>query len=210
MELDKVLFWNVDTQVDFIEPTGKLYAPGAEEIRPILGKITSYAKDNRIKVVNTADHHKITSEELSSHPDYIDSFPQHCMAGSKGAAFVEETNPDNPLILEWDKEYVLHEDFFDAGKHRNILIRKDSFDVFEGNPNTENFLSLINPERIFVYGVTTNVCVDYAVVGLAERGYEVFVIEDGIKELPNIPLPFDKWTELGVKMIKFEDIVNYL
>ena len=28
------IFWDVDTQVDFMLPTGKLYVPGAEQIVP--------------------------------------------------------------------------------------------------------------------------------------------------------------------------------
>ena len=33
-----ILFWNVDTQIDFIEPTGKLYVKGAEKLKPVLKK----------------------------------------------------------------------------------------------------------------------------------------------------------------------------
>jgi nicotinamidase/pyrazinamidase len=31
-----ILFWNVDTQIDFMSTSGKLYAMGAEQIKPIL------------------------------------------------------------------------------------------------------------------------------------------------------------------------------
>jgi len=86
---------------------------------------------------------------------------------------------------------------------------KDVFDVFEGNPNTKNLVKHLAPQKVFVYGVTTNVCVDCAVCGLAEMGIQVYVIENAIKELPNIPLPFEKWDRLGVKRINFADIERH-
>jgi nicotinamidase/pyrazinamidase len=52
-----------------------------------------------------------------------------------------------------------------------------------------------------VYGVTTNVCVDAAVKGLVKKVNKVYVVKDAIKELPNIPLPFDAWKKKGVEMI---------
>ena len=74
-------------------------------------------------------------------------------------------------------------------------------DVFKGNPFTENILKIIAPKTVIVYGVTTNVCVNDAVLGLVNRVKRVIVVEDAIKELPNIPLPFEKWIELGVELL---------
>lgn len=205
-----ILFWNVDTQIDFMSKNGKLYAQNAEEIQPTLAAITKLAEFNNIQVINTADYHYSNSAELSSDPDFINTFPEHCMANSLGAEYISETKPDvnSPEIL-WNKIYNETE-LSEATQHRNIIIRKDAFDVFEGNPNTYNLLKQINPTTVFVYGVTTNVCVDCAAVGLAKRGLKVYVIEDAIKELPNIPLPFDKWDELGITRISYDKVVEYL
>ncbi|NOU61039.1 cysteine hydrolase family protein [Marinifilum caeruleilacunae] len=205
-----ILFWNVDTQIDFMSPDGKLYAPGAEEIQPTLEAITKLADFNNIQVINTADYHYSNSAELSANPDFVNTFPEHCMANSIGAEYINETRPKEicPEIL-WNKIYNETE-LSEAAKSRNIIIRKDAFDVFEGNPNTYSLLKQINPTTVFVYGVTTNVCVDCAAVGLAERGLKVYVIEDAIKELPNIPLPFDKWDDLGITRITYEKVIEYL
>ncbi len=93
---------------------------------------------------------------------------------------------------------------------RNIIIRKDVFDVFGNNSNAENIVKVLSPKKIFVYGVATNVCVNAAVMGLAKRGYNVFVVQDGIKELPKIPLPFDSWKSQGVTFIKLQELEKYL
>lgn len=205
-----ILFWNVDTQVDFIEPSGKLYVQGAEKLKPVLQQITQFAAENKIRVINTCDFHLINSNELSLNPDYIHSFPDHCMAGTSGAEFINETKPQLPAIVDWMTQLAILPQLANANQYRNIVIRKDAFDVFEGNPYTTKILNLLNPDRIFVYGVSTNVCVDKAVCGLAQLGYEVYVFEDAIKELPEIPLPFERWRDLGVKMIKFSEVKKYL
>jgi nicotinamidase/pyrazinamidase len=124
------------------------------------------------------------------------------MANTPGAEYVAETQPEDAVEFDWDKDY----DAFDAVESaRNIVIRKDAFDVFAGNPYTDNILQMISPETVVVYGVTTNVCVNDAVVGLSKRVKRVIVLQDAIKELPNIPLPFDEWEKLGVEMMTFED-----
>ena len=205
--INGLLFWNVDTQIDFMEPYGKLYAPDAEKIKPVLKKITEFAETYEIQVVNTADFHYSDSAELSQNPDFVETFPEHCMANTKGADYIEETAPTDPLIFDWNKEYPSLDE---VKMSRNIVIRKDAFDVFKGNPYTEKILNILSPSLVIVYGVTTNVCVNDAVTGLSTRVGKVFVIEDAIKELPNIPLPFDNWEKLGVQMIRSTELENLL
>ena len=45
------LFWDVDTQFDFMYPDGKLYVPGAETIIPNLQCLTSFAAQHQIPIV---------------------------------------------------------------------------------------------------------------------------------------------------------------
>jgi len=209
MYAKKLLFWNVDTQVDFMDKEGKLYVSDAEKILPLLKVLTTYAKANHIQVVNTADHHFPDAQELSDNPDFITTFPPHCMTNSAGAEYVSETQPEEPAIIHWNRFYSDRE-IQNIALVRNIVVLKDVFDVFKGNQNTQSLVDMLAPQKVFVYGVTTNVCVDCAVCGLAKQNLQVFVIEDAIKELPNIPLPFEKWDALGVKRIQFSEIDNYL
>jgi len=61
-----------------------------------------------------------------------------------------------------------------------------------------------------VYGVATNVCVNYAVVGLKERGIDVYAVVDAIKELPGLPLKevLNSWENSGVNLIITEEVAN--
>jgi nicotinamidase/pyrazinamidase len=132
------------------------------------------------------------------------------MAETPGAEYVSETKPENPVVVNWNAEQNLDDLIEKIKNSREVVIRKDAFDVFAGNPYTDNILQNLNAETVVVYGVTTNVCVNDAVVGLSKRGKNVLVVSDAIKELPNLPLPFEKWSKLGVKLITFNDLTNLL
>lgn len=206
MDRKSVLFWNVDTQNDFVEPWGALYVKGAHKLKPKWEEITKVARRLKIRVVSTADYHFVHSSEINEKPDNITTFAPHCLAGTRGAEYVKETNPENPLVFNWDTAYNSMPLTVDVPQYRNFVIRKDAFDVFEGNPVTIPLLEELHPEVVVVYGVSTNVCVDYAVMGLAKRVPLVYVLSDAIKELPKIPLPFKKWEKMGVRMINSVDL----
>ena len=55
----RVIFWNVDTQKDFINKDGALYVKDAETIKPALATLTNFARKNNIKVINTGDYHTV-------------------------------------------------------------------------------------------------------------------------------------------------------
>ena len=148
MNLSDWLFWNVDTQNDFVSPEGKLYVQGAELLKPKWKKITQLAEMNSICVVNTADYHYSDSAELSSNPNFINTFPPHCMARTKGAEYIAETNPENPVVLNWDENFQNISATIDREKNKNIVIRKDTFDVFKGNPLTESILNFLAPKIV--------------------------------------------------------------
>ncbi len=213
----KTIFWNVDTQYDFMRDDdsfrGALPIPGAREIEPNLEMLTQYAVKNRLQIVNTADFHTPDSEELSEEPDFMTTFPPHCLRGTKGAEFIPATTPKLTTLraqyaIDWREERLKE---FYLERQTDIIIHKDKFDVFTGNPHTERVLEILNPDRAVVYGVATNVCVDYAVRGLLERGIEVYVPTDAIKELPGLPLEetLRAWQDSGAKLVTVDDIVKY-
>ena len=207
----KTIFWNVDTQYDFMRNDenfkGALPVPNARNIEGNLARLTKFAKQKGIYVVNTADWHRKDSDELSDTPDFIKTFPVHCLQYTKGAEFVPATNPKDPYKIEWENRNL---DLGEIIRRRNIVIYKDKFDVFTGNPKTEQIVEIINPNRAVVYGVATNVCVDCAVKGLLKRGVEVYVPTDAIKELPNLPLPYDSWKSEGAILTRTNDIYKML
>jgi len=183
---NKILFWNVDTQYDFMRSdesfNGALAVKGARAIENNLEKLTTIAEKYDLKVINTADWHTMEDAEISCNPDYKKTYPQHCMQYTKGAQYIPATEPEDPIIVFWkDKAFNTKS----ISENRNILLYKNKFDAFEGNPYTNIILNTINPDIVIVYGVATNVCVDMAVKGLLKNQKEIYVVRDAIKELPS-------------------------
>jgi len=124
MKNKKIIFWAVDCQKDFINPDGALYVKDAETIKPNLKKLTEFAKENNIFVVNTADFHFPDDKELSDKPDFVNTFPPHCMYDNEGYTFVEETaivGDYNILDYREDQETDLNLN------DQNIVLTKNKF-----------------------------------------------------------------------------------
>ena len=98
--MSRTLFWDVDTQHDFMHADGKLYVPQAEEIIPTLAALTDYAHRRGIRIVASADDHVPGHRELSTTPDFKTTFPEHCMRGTPGQRKILETTLQDPLVIE--------------------------------------------------------------------------------------------------------------
>lgn len=183
-QMKNKLFWNVDTQEDFMSTNGTLFVGGSDTIRDTLKQLTLYAKNNGISVVNTSDWHYNDSEELSNFPDFVETFPPHCMVNSHGAELIRETKPSSyDLVIDWDRT-LDSSDLYKLPSVFNILLRKDKFDFISGNPNSMTLLNhLRDYEEIFVYGVVSEICVKHAVEGLLENGFKVTLVRNAIMHL---------------------------
>ena len=83
----KRVLWDVDTQVDFMLPEGKLYVPGAERTAPAMARLVSAAREAGIVHVASADDHELTDPEISRRSrTSADTYPPHCLRGTRGAA----------------------------------------------------------------------------------------------------------------------------
>ena len=73
----KRAFFDIDTQNDFVLPSGALYVPGAEKIIPAIAALNRYAMDHGIPLVSTACAHAEDDPEFST-------WGPHCVAGTVG------------------------------------------------------------------------------------------------------------------------------
>jgi nicotinamidase/pyrazinamidase len=175
------LLWDVDTQVDFCLPDGRLYVPGSETVLPAMQRLVAWARERGLVHVASADDHEYGDPEISDDPDYTDTYPPHCLRGTRGAEKVDETRQQDPVPLgELVYPPGTVRRLIDG--RREILLLKKNFDVFT-NPNAEKVLDALEPERIVLFGVATDVCNDAAIRGLRRRGYAVTFVEDAARGL---------------------------
>jgi nicotinamidase-related amidase len=60
----RTVFFDIDTQIDFLFPAGALYAPGAEKIIGTVATLNRYAAKHGIPVVSTMDAHSENDPEF--------------------------------------------------------------------------------------------------------------------------------------------------
>jgi nicotinamidase/pyrazinamidase len=199
------VLWDVDTQVDFMLPDGKLYVPGAEETVPAMKRLVDAARDGGIVHVASADDHELTDDEIADEPDYRTTYPPHCLRGTRGARKIEATEQEDPVPITLE---LLPERYF-AG--REFLLLKKSFDVFT-NPNTERLLERLDPDVIVVFGVATDVCDDAAIRAFVARGRRVRFVEDAARGLDEgrVASCTAAWRELGVQFSTADQVVASL
>jgi nicotinamidase/pyrazinamidase len=201
------ILWDVDTQVDFMLPDGKLYVSGAEETIPAMERLVAAAREAGVVHVASADDHELTDPEISDAPDFSNTYPPHCLRGTRGAAKIEATEQDDPLPLSLTPYPPGLLPGLVEGR-RELLLLKKNFNVFT-NPNTDPLLDALDPEEIVVFGVATDVCDDAAIRGFLLRGRRVRFVEDAARALdPEREarcLAF--WREGGVEFGTVDEVV---
>jgi len=167
-----VVFWEVDTQADFMLSGGKLYVPGAEKILPNVLKLTQAARQGRVFLVSHGCYHSPNDPEFST-------FPPHCIKGTAGADFVPEALTDKVLHIPNDPTSTPKS----LAGYKQVLLEKQTLDIFESR-HVEEVLEQLDPKTHFVvYGVVTEYCVRFAAKGLLDRGRKVSVVQDAIETL---------------------------
>jgi nicotinamidase/pyrazinamidase len=163
-----VVFVDIDTQRDFLDPGGALFIPGTEGILRNLAQLTAFAREHGIPVFATACAHR---------PDDPDPepFPPHCLVGTPGQARSEATAWPGSLVVDPDgrgpDQVVPH-----------LTLEKRHYNLFT-HPDAERLIGLYAANRptFVVYGVATDYCVKFSVLGLLERGHRVALVVDAIR-----------------------------
>ena len=165
----KTLFFDIDTQLDFLFPVGALYVPGAEHVVPNVGRLNHYAAAHQIPVISTTDAH--TEDD----PEFKD-WPPHCIAGTTGQHKAAATLLDRRIVIP-NRDIELKLD-----GARQIVIEKQSVNAFTV-PNLPRVLDLLAAERFVLYGVVTEICVLFAARGLLKYGRPLTVVTDAVAAL---------------------------
>lgn len=162
----KTVFFDVDTQLDFLYPAGALYVPGAEKIVKSLDELTSFARANQIQIISTADAHSEDDPEFQT-------WKPHCVVDTTGQQKTAGTLLNGRVVLCDPRE---------AKDAPQIIVEKQKLDCFT-NPNLKPLIELLQAERYVVYGVVTELCVRCAAFGLLKLGQRVELVTDAIKSL---------------------------
>ena len=159
----------VDVQNDFCEG-GSLAVPGGSEVAFRIGALLRRWRDTEPRdppydvVVATRDHHIDPGGHFSPEPDFVESWPVHCVADSDGAAFHPNLDPQ-PFDATFLKgEYAAAYSGFE-GRSR------DGRDLAE-------WLTGHGVERVDICGIATDYCVRATALDAVRAGFGTRVLLD--------------------------------
>jgi nicotinamidase/pyrazinamidase len=150
-----------DVQNDFCEGGSLAVAGGAAVAAAISGLLANSDYDH---VVATRDAHHDPGPHFAEKPDFVDSWPAHCVVGSAGAEF-------HPAL-----DTQLIEAVFDKGAW------SAAYSGFEGvdpsGTSLAEWLRRNGVDRVDVVGIATDHCVRATAVDAAQEGFATTVLLD--------------------------------
>lgn len=203
----RTVFWDVDTQYDFMDACGALYVPDAETIKPYLKKLTEGARQHGIRIMGSVDAHTKMDAEMQANGG---PFPYHCLIGTSGQLKIPETRPECPAYVQ-NKEYSGLELRMFLEHAGELIFEKQHYNVFT-NPNVSKILRWSQPNRVVVYGVAMDYCVKAAALGLRRSGLEVYLVEDAIRAVAadTEKIAIGEMARNGVRFIRSDELDKFL
>lgn len=153
----------VDPQNDFCE-SGSLPVVGGTAV---VAAITAYVaghRDDYDLIVVTRDWHIDPGDHFAADPDFVDTWPEHCRAGTPGAAFHELLDVE-PHALVSKGEYAPAYSGFEGREQR-------TGDLLGG------FLTERGIVAVDVVGIAASHCVRATANDALRLGFDTRVIED--------------------------------
>ncbi|MEJ7726197.1 MAG: isochorismatase family protein [Actinomycetes bacterium] len=153
----------VDVQNDFCEG-GNLPVVGGADIAIGINAYVEAQGDAYAHIVATKDHHVDPGAHFSEHPDFVDSWPVHCVVGTEGAQFHTqlETEP-------------IEETFFKGAYAA-------AYSGFEGatpdGVSLADWLRDRGVDTVDVVGIATDHCVRATALDAQQEGFRTRVLLD--------------------------------
>ncbi|MGI8814002.1 MAG: isochorismatase family protein [Pseudonocardia sp.] len=149
----------VDVQLDFCEG-GSLPVAGGAAVAARINAVTSRYD----QVVATRDYHVDPGAHFSTAPDYVDSWPVHCVVGTAGAAF-------HPAL--------------DVAPIRAVFAKGAHAAAYSGFEGTEpggagltDWLRAREITEVDVVGIATDHCVRATALDAAREGFATRVLTE--------------------------------
>jgi nicotinamidase/pyrazinamidase len=199
-----MIFFDVDTQRDFMDSTGALYVPDAESIRPNIERLLRAAGDRKVTTISSRCAHETGDPEF-------EIFPPHCIDGAPGA---ERVFADLPALPR--REISVDAAADPQSRIRSAthyVVKKKVFDLFsnqwlEGLRRKGDF----KDESCVVFGVATDYCVRACALGLAEAGARVLLVEDAVRGVAGetTSRTIDEMRAAGVEFTSTDEVLKKL
>ncbi|MFD4695584.1 isochorismatase family protein [Streptomyces sp. NPDC058463] len=157
----------VDVQNDFCEG-GSLAVAGGADVAAAITDLIGAAQAGYRHVVATRDHHVDPGDHFSAQPDFENSWPVHCVAGTEGVGF----HPNfAPAVASGAIDTV-----FDKGAYAAAYSGFEGVD--ENGVGLAQWLRDRSVTAVDVVGIATDHCVRATALDAAREGFTTHVLLD--------------------------------
>ncbi|WP_052848343.1 isochorismatase family protein [Streptomyces avicenniae] len=155
----------VDVQNDFCEG-GSLAVTGGADVAAAITDLIGAATPAYDHVVATRDHHIAPGDHFSDTPDFVHSWPRHCVAGTEGVGF----HPNfAPAVTAGSVDAC-----FDKGAYSAAYSGFEGTD--ESGAGLARWLHARNVTAVDVVGIATDHCVRATALDAAREGFATRVL----------------------------------
>jgi nicotinamidase/pyrazinamidase len=174
----------VDMQNDFM-PGGALGVHGGDRIVPEVNRLVEKFIARRLPIVFSRDWHP---PHHCSFEEQGGIWPVHCVQHTKGAAFTTGlAMPADPSVIS-----------------KATKVDHEAYSAFDGTGLSE-LLTRLEVTRLFIVGLATDYCVLETVKDARREGFEVVVLEDGVRAV-NVhpedgPRALQEMARLGAEIV---------
>ncbi|MFF1359364.1 isochorismatase family protein [Streptomyces sp. NPDC058297] len=157
----------VDVQNDFCEG-GSLAVAGGADVAAAVTELIGQAPAGYRHVVATRDHHIAPGDHFSESPDYVHSWPAHCVAGTEGIGF----HPNfAPVVASGAIDAV-----FDKGEYAAAYSGFEGLD--ENGVSLADWLRARGITDVDIVGIATDHCVRATALDAVREGFRAQVLLD--------------------------------
>jgi len=153
----------VDVQNDFC-PGGSLGTDRGDEVASNIAALIAPGADaaGYSEILATQDWHIDPGSHFSEHPDFVDSWPVHCVAGSEGAEIREPVDTSQIARYFRKGEYTAAYSGFEGADEEGTALAE--------------YLRGRGIDALDVCGIATDHCVRATVLDARAEGFEVRVL----------------------------------
>lgn len=189
----------VDTQIDFCEG-GLLAVAGGNAVAAGIREHVEDFRNRYSEIVFTADWHKAPPDTNGGHfalgnkePDFVDSWPVHCVAGTTGSLL-------HPVFNDFD---MATEHIFMKGHGQPDYSGFQGRNIF-GDPLDE-YLKAKEIEQVVVVGIAGDYCVRATALDAIKNGYVTTILPNLVASVGGVEATFNVLEEVNAAQAKGVD-----
>ena len=187
----------IDVQPDFCEG-GALAVAGGNAVASAIAADAAERRDAYAAIATTQDWHIDPGPHFSEQPDFIDSWPVHCVAGTEGAAL-------HPQVARIDVDAHFAKGRFAAAYSGFEARELDPAAPLEdeSGPLLKDWLTAREITAVDVVGIATDHCVRATALDAAKAGFATTVITPLTAAVSpeNLPSLYSELRESGVTVL---------